>query len=286
MTRDFRDYYYSVADRLDLYARVYSGKPGRTPLLCLHGLTRNSADFHDLLVQLPDWPAISVDCRGRGNSDYDPDPSRYQIGVYCQDVLILLEGLQHESVIAVGTSMGGLMTLTLANMRPGLFKAAIINDIGPEVDAAGLKRLQSYVGQATVFPNWGTAIAALQSQGPGIFPEYTAVDWRAFADRVCEETADGQVRFRYDPAINDNFKSADEAVVPPDLWSLYTQPKALPMLIIRGETSDILSEKTAAKMVEDRDEARLITVPNRGHAPMLTEAVAIDAIVEFLEPFA
>lgn len=282
MTRIFRDYSYKAPDWLDLYARLYEGDPSRTPLLCLHGLTRNSADFHNLLSALPDWPAISVDQRGRGRSASDPDPSHYRPDVYCADMLALLDGLNVPRVIAVGTSMGGIMTFMLANMRPGLFKAAIINDIGPYVDPAGLRRLGAYVGQAMSFNSWDAAIAAIQSQGPNIFPDFTTDDWRAFARNVCEETPDGAVRFSYDPAISDSLKNQDPSAVPPNLWPLFQTPSDFPMLVVRGESSDILSAKTAARMVTDRPGVTLSTVPNRGHAPTLTEPAALQAITQFL----
>lgn len=282
MTRAFSDHSYKASDGLDLYARIYAGDPNRTPLLCLHGLTRNSADFHALLNALPDRPAISVDQRGRGRSATDPDPSHYRPDIYCADMLTLLDGLGVSQVIAVGTSMGGIMTFMLANMRPGLFRAAIINDIGPDVDPAGLRRLGAYVGQAMGFASWDAAVAAIQAQGPNIFPDFTADDWHAFARNVCEESADGAVRFSYDPAISDSLKNQDPTAVPPNLWPLFETPSDFPILVIRGETSDILSAKTAARMVTDRPGVTLSTVPNRGHAPTLTEPTALQAITQFL----
>ncbi|GLQ21466.1 alpha/beta fold hydrolase [Algimonas porphyrae] len=286
MTRRWTDHHYQSEDGLTLYARIYNGTAGRTPLLCMHGLTRNSADFHALLQQLPDWPAISVDQRGRGHSAYDPDPTRYRPDVYCKDMLALLSDLALDQVIAVGTSMGGLMTMMLANMEPGLFQAAIINDIGPEIDPKGLARLAGYVGQAMEFEDWDGAIAAIQAQGPDIFPDFSQTDWRDFAANVCEEDHDGRVRFRYDPVISQGLGEDKVSTVPPDLWPLYHGLEDLPTLIIRGETSDILSAETAEHMVQNRSAARLVSVPRRGHAPMLTEPVAITAIRAFLEPFA
>lgn len=285
-TRNWTDHTYRSQDGLNLYARLYEGQAGRAPLLCMHGLTRNSADFHDVLTHFPDWPAISVDQRGRGNSAYDPDPSRYRPDVYCQDMLTLLKDLGHSHVIAVGTSMGGLMTMIMAGLKPDLFKAVIINDIGPEIDPKGLARLAGYVGQAMEFESWDAAIEAIKAQGPDIFPDFTSADWRRFAGNVCEQTHDGRVRFRYDRIISDGLKGDDKATVPPDLWPLYKGLKHIPTLIVRGGTSDILSADIADKMVSDRDNARLVTVPGRGHAPMLTEPAALNAIRDFLEPFA
>lgn len=286
MTRPYQDYYYESEDGLTLFAKIYDGASGRIPLLCMHGLSRNADDFDDLLALLPDWPAISVDQRGRARSEYDSNPSRYTPEVYCADMLKLLDGLGHSQVIAIGTSMGGLMAMMMSAMRPGVFKAIIINDIGPEVDPAGLERLRSYVGQAMQFESWDAAAAAIHAQGPDIFPDFTRADWRAFAGRVCEEVAPGEIRFRYDPAISGGLKTQDISAVPPDLWPLYKGPDDLPYLIIRGETSDILSAATAQRMARERADAALVTVPNRGHAPMLTEPVAVAAITDFLERLA
>lgn len=283
MTRTFEDHVYASSDGLSLYARLYSGGGGLSPLLCLHGLTRNSRDFHDFLCAFPNRPAISVDQRGRGRSDYDPDPTRYRPDIYCQDMITLLDDLDVKSVIAVGTSMGGLMSWMMSAQRPDLFAGMIINDIGPDIDPAGLDRLQSYVGKHSEFPDWGALSDAIKSQGPDIFPDFTAEDWLAFAHRVGEDTADGRVRFSYDPAIADGLSGADKTAAPPDLWPLFLAQSDIPMMVLRGETSDILANETVKQMVTRRSNTQLVIVPNRGHAPTLTEPVALDAIRPFLK---
>lgn len=282
MTRVFADHTYNVPDGLQLHARIYDGADDRLPLLCMHGLTRNGADFAPMLDHLSDWPAISVDQRGRGASAHDPDPARYRPDTYCADMLALLDGLKLNTVIAVGTSMGGLMSLMLAGMRPDLFAGVIINDIGPEVDPAGLARLAGYVGRDMEFDSWASAEASIRAQGVDIFADFGAQDWSDFARRVCEEGPDGSVRFAYDPAIADGLRGGDASAVPPDLWSLWDGITNVPTLVIRGETSDILSAKTAERMVAQHARATLVTVPRRGHAPILDEPVALDAIRLFL----
>ncbi|MGB6229145.1 MAG: alpha/beta hydrolase [Litorimonas sp.] len=286
MTRPFRDHRYTSTDGLSLFAKLYDGDPDRPALFCMHGLTRNADDFDGLLERLPEWRAVSVDQRGRARSDWDADGETYTPEIYCRDMLTLIDELDLDRPIAVGTSMGGLMTLMMSAMRPGLFEAAIINDIGPDVDPVGLFRLRAYVGQAMTFESWDAAAAAIRAQGPDIFPDFAPDDWMAFARRVCAERDDGRVAFRYDPAIADGLKATDPSAVPPDLWPLYTGPEHLPMLILRGETSDILSAETAARMQTERKDAKLVTVPGRGHAPTLTEPVAVDAITTFLETWA
>jgi len=283
MSRPFTEITYSSIDGLKLYARKYAGEAIATPLLCMHGLSRNSADFHEMLEHLAGYPAVSVDQRGRGRSQYDNEPSNYRPDIYCQDMFTLLETHGLKQVIAVGTSMGGLMTMMMASMNPRIFKAAIINDIGPEVDPAGLERLRGYVGKRTVFESWEAAAKSIKAQGPQIFPEFEESDWLAFARRTCEETQDGKIRFAYDPAIQDGIKRDEPSAVPPDLWPLFDNLKQIPLLIIRGETSDILSTQTAQKMSSRHPICRLVTVPGRGHAPLLTETSAIESITTFLE---
>jgi pimeloyl-ACP methyl ester carboxylesterase len=226
-----------------------------------------------------------VDQRGRGRSAHDPDPERYRPDVYCADMLAMLDGLGLEQVIAVGTSMGGLMSLMLAAMRPGLFAGIIINDIGPVVDPAGLARLAGYVGQDMEFDDWSSAEASIKAQGTQIFPDFSAQDWADFARRVCEQSSDGRVRFAYDPAIADGLRGGDASAVPPDLWSLWDGIRTVPTLVLRGQTSDILSAETAERMVATHPLATLVTIPGRGHAPILNEPVALDAIQSFLSKF-
>lgn len=283
MTRPFDDSSYKSPDGLDLYARRYEGDPCRPLLLCMHGLTRNSADFHAMLETLPDWPALSVDQRGRGRSAYDSAIENYRPDVYCQDMMTLLQQVDAQNVIAIGTSMGGLMTMMMSAMSPGVFKAAIINDIGPEIDPAGLQRLRGYVGKSGIFESWDAAAASIKSQGPEIYPEFQDEDWIAFAERTCVEMPDGKVKFAYDPAIQDGMKDDNPTTVPPDLWPLYESLFSTPLLIIRGDRSDILSQDTAERMADLHPDSRLLIVPNRGHAPLLDEPVAVEAITTFLE---
>ncbi len=286
MTRAYENIFYQSPDGLNLYARVYDGQNDKPTLLCLHGLSRNSADFHSLLELLPDYPAISVDQRGRGRSTYDSNVKNYRPDIYCQDMFALLRERGLEQVIAIGTSMGGLMTMMMSSSNPNIFKAAIINDIGPEVDPAGLKRLRGYIGKSTEFASWDAAAQSIKAQGPDIFPEFTHKDWLAFARRTCEEAKNGTIRFAYDPAIQAGLKQDDPSAVPPDLWPLFDGLRNVPLLIIRGETSDILSAETATKMMARHPDCLLTTIPKRGHAPLLTEEAAIEAITSFLEAHA
>lgn len=283
MTKAFEDIYYGVPDGLTLYARDYGGMYKTTPILCMHGLTRNSADFHELALSLKGrYRVISVDQRGRGKSDYDAKPENYRPDVYCADMFALLEQLNLTQVTPIGTSMGGLMTMMMASMKPGLFNGAVINDIGPEIDPAGLERIKGYVGNSGPFKDWAAAEAAIKAQGPDVFPDYTDDDWAKFARRTCVEQADGQVEFAYDPTISQPFKS-DEARAAPDLWPIFGALSGIPLLVIRGETSDILSPDTVSLMKARHPNCQSAEIPRIGHAPMLNEPESLAAILPFLE---
>ncbi|RZV37856.1 MAG: alpha/beta hydrolase, partial [Acidimicrobiales bacterium] len=223
-----------------------------------------------------------VDQRGRGRSDYDTEASNYRPDVYCADMFTLVDHLGLERPIAIGTSMGGIMIMLMSALRPGVFKAAILNDIGPEIDPKGLERIKNYVGEARPFPNWQAATMAVRKIGAIAFPEYSDNDWIAFAKRTCEQRDDGLIHFSYDPAISAPIKDEPEAAAPADMWPLFATLGDVPILIVRGGTSDILSVETLEKMGAQHPNCQKVTVPGIGHAPMLDEPEARKAIETFL----
>ena len=287
LTKLYEDIYYKSSDGLTLYARDYDDGLGKPVILALHGLTRNSADFHDLALYLNDrFRVITVDQRGRGRSDYDPDPTQYRPDIYCADMFRLLATLNLEKVIVIGTSMGGIMAMMMATQNADIFRAAIINDIGPVIDPAGLKRIQGYVGVARDFASWEEAAKAIEmQQGAEVFPLYTSADWLSFAKRTCTEKPDGRVQFAYDPALANPFKEDETVSSPVDMWPFFAALKSTPILTIRGALSDILSEQTVEKMARIHPDFTAVTIPDIGHAPMLNEAQSLKAIDRFLEPF-
>lgn len=287
MSESYKDIFYKSSDGLTLYARDYDDGTGKPVILGLHGLTRNSADFHDLALHLTDrFRVITVDQRGRGRSDYDPDPSQYRPDIYCADMFRLLERLQLKQVISIGTSMGGLMTMIMSSQNPDVFRAAIINDIGPEIAPEGLERIKGYVGATRDFACWEDAADAIKvQQTTEVFPLYAAQDWVAFAKRVCKETADGRIEFAYDPALALPFKQDDTVSSPVDMWPFFAGLKSIPVLTLRGERSDILSEATLETMSKSHPNFTAVTIPDIGHAPILTEPDSLAAIDSFLKPF-
>lgn len=281
----FDTHTWQSADGLILSARIYPGDPARASVLCLPGLTRNARDFEDLAAAIaPGRRVICPDLRGRGQSQYAPDPATYAPAHYLDDILHLLEGLGVERFVAVGTSLGGLLTMMLAGVDATRIVGAVLNDIGPEIDPAGLERIRGYVGVPARFADWGEAAAALAAAQGDTCPGLGAADWARLARRVMRER-DGAIVFDYDMAIARPFASDEGASPAPDLWPLFEALVAdagRDVLVVRGGTSDILSAQTAAAMAA-RAGVELITLPGIGHAPTLDEAPVRAAIGRLLD---
>ncbi len=280
--------YRSACGRLDLVARDYPATRADAPvLLMMHGLTRNSADFEPLAAHLAgNYRLIVPDQRGRGLSQWDPDPVQYRPDVYCADMFALLDGLDIGPCGDVGTSMGGLMALVMQAMRPGFARALVLNDIGPVLEDAGLARIQGYVGPGGAMADWDAAAARCRAINAAAFPDFTQGDWMAFARRTCVENADGTVVFAYDPAIAQGVSGEDVTVVPPDLWPLWEGLDAVPVLVVRGAISDLLGAGTVAEMARRHSGPySALEVPRVGHAPILDEPPALEAITTFLKEY-
>ena len=158
----FEDRYFIVRDGLTLHYRDYPGASDKPPLLCLHGLTRNARDWADFAERYsPRFRVLALDFRGRGGSDYDPVPARYNPLTYARDVIELLDQLASPQAIFVGTSLGGLVTMTIAAMAPQRIAATILNDVGPDIDPGGVDRILTYVGKDVRFESWDEAALAI-----------------------------------------------------------------------------------------------------------------------------
>jgi pimeloyl-ACP methyl ester carboxylesterase len=278
----YRDGHLAVRDGLRVHYRDYPGSANRPPILCLHGLTRNARDFAAFGERYsPDFRVLALDFRGRGESDYDPLPARYNPLTYAGDVLALLDSLHLDRAVFVGTSLGGLVTMTMAVTAPQRIAAAILNDVGPELSQAGLDRIQGYVGKGEEFASWDEAAGAIAANQAVAYPGYGEAEWLATARRNCRER-DGKILFDYDPAVADVFKNAG-ATPKIDMWPLFAALAQKPLLVVRGERSELLSAETLEKMKLLAPNARFVVVPEVGHAPMLDEPEAVVAIDAFLE---
>ena len=287
MSQTFADRRWTSADGLSLYARDYAAGPGpaKLPVIAIHGLTRNSADFGAIapLIAQSGRRVLAVDIRGRGRSDRAPDPMTYQPATYAQDVLALLNQAGIERAVFLGTSMGGLITMAVAAIRSKVIAGAILNDIGPEVAKEGLMRIAAYSGQPVDTPGWPEAAAYVKTHNAVAFPHYTDADWDAFARRVFRIGTEGAPVLDYDPDIAVPIRAAGAKALVPNLWPMFTRlTKGRPVLLVRGETSDLLSADIATKMRKRAPKMDYVEAPGIGHAPMLDEPEVKAAIFPFL----
>ena len=275
--------YWTSGDGLRLHAREYAPPDveGGLPVICLHGLTRNARDFDALApwIVARGRRVIAMDVRGRGSSARDP-AAHYHLPVYADDVVLMAEALGIGAAVLIGTSMGGLITMEVAAIAPALVAAAIVNDVGPELGAAGLQRIGGYVGNAPRFATWAEAAGYLADQNGVALPHYRADDWDSMARRMFREDERG-VSADYDPAIAGAFATAPTAADPWERWSGLVSGRLV--LLLRGALSDLLEADAAERMVASSDAVCLCEVPGVGHAPMLDEPAALTAIGEFLE---
>jgi len=291
MTQPYVDRRFTSPDGLSLYARDFAPGAGPTklPVIAIHGLTRNSADFGGIAPELAraGRRVLAVDVRGRGLSDRAPDPMTYQPAVYAKDVLALMEQAGIERAVFLGTSMGGLITMALAAIRSKVIAAAIINDVGPEVAKEGLARIAAYAGQPVDTPTWAAAADYAKRHNAVALPHYSDADWDAFARRVFREGPEGAPILDYDPDISVPIRAMGAKGLVPNLWPMFGRlAKGRPTLLIRGATSDLLSPEIAAKMRKRAPTMAYAEVPGVGHAPMLDEPEAKSAIFEFLSDVA
>ncbi|MEE4191271.1 MAG: alpha/beta hydrolase [Halieaceae bacterium] len=280
----FDDFYYPGHDGLKLYARDYRHSSPRATILCMHGLTRNSADFAGIADHLAkDYRLLVVEQRGRGLSEWDSNAANYQPAVYVQDMFALLDQLGLDRVVLLGTSLGGLMSMIMAAMQPQRLRAVIMNDIGPVVNPEGLERIKDYVGKSGPVGSWGEAVAQQKAINGKEFPDFSEQQWLDFCHALYRENDEGIPVLAYDPAISQPMTEDQDAAVPPDLWPAFDALKPIPTLVIRGVLSDILAEDCVAEMQSRKPDLSVAQIPNRGHAPILDEPDSIAAIDRFLE---
>ena len=287
MTQIFTDRRWTSADGLSLYARDYAPGPGaaKLPVIAIHGLTRNAADFEAIapLIAQSGRRVLAIDVRGRGLSDRAPDPMTYQPPNYAKDVLALMGATGIERAVFLGTSMGGLITMAMAAIKSKVVAAAIINDVGPEVAKEGLARIAAYTGQPVEIHSWADARDYVRRNNEIALPGRDEAYWDAFARRCFRVGTEGAPVLDYDPDIAVPIRAAGAKALVPNLWPFFNRlARGRPTLLIRGETSDLLSPEIAAKMQKSAKKMWFAEVPGIGHAPMLDEPEAKAAIFEFL----
>lgn len=282
-----RDYFVTAQDALRLHVREW-GPPGsvEVPVVCLPGLARTTADFETLAQALAaeiggGRRVFALDSRGRGKSDYDPNPANYTLAVELADLLAVLTAAGIAKAVFVGTSRGGILTMLLGSVRPTVIAGCVLNDIGPAIEPAGLARIKGYVGKLPQPASFQAAADNLARSFGKQFPKLTGPDWLAFAHRTFKQDG-GRLVPDYDPQLATILAQVDVEQPLAPLWKEFDSLADRPMMVIRGSNSDILSAATVAAMRERRSELTILEVPDQGHAPLLAEPETVRRIAEFV----
>jgi len=282
----YTDGYWWSHDDLRLHYRDYGAPNENPPIICIPGLTRNNRDWEPVAERLSaHWRVITVSLRGRGESAYAQDALTYVPLTYVRDIERLLIHLKIERFVLFGTSLGGIVTMLMAATGGERIAGALINDIGPVIEPAGLERIKSYVGRAASWPTWLHAAHAQEELNAAIFPQFALSDWISMAKRTCRQTPTGRIVPDYDEkiAIPIKLPNSEPAF---NMWPTLDGLTDKPVLIVRGALSDLLSEDTARGMLARLPEAKLVTVPSVGHAPVLDEPEAAAGIDNLLKEVA
>ncbi len=273
--------HYVSADGLSLYYRDFgAGNPG-TPVLCLPGLTRNSRDFEDFAKRIEQRRRVlTPDLRGRGYSDYDPEWTNYHPGTYVSDAWHLLDALDIDKVIVMGTSLGGLCAMAMSMQQPERIAGVIMNDIGPEIAPEGLQRVQDYTGRLPPVASWDEAVAQSREIYGAWLPDLSDADWRKMAWRAYREH-DGVPRLDFDPNIGRAVREVGAQKGDP--WALFASLESTPVTLLWGVDSDILTRDIWERMQAVKPDLEVVPVANRGHVPLLDEPECIAAIDAMLD---
>lgn len=297
---NFKERQYHAHDGLNLSYREYG--EGENVMVCLPGLTRNSRDFESLAGHLSQrWRVLSPDFRGRGKSQRDPKWKQYLPPTYARDVWTLLDHLGIEQAVIIGTSLGGLVAMIMADQQPQRLRAVVMNDVGPHVPDEAISRLLQYVGRTPAQENWDAAIEMTRKNYSLSFPDADDAFWLTQVRQAWSERTDGTVAPDHDPKIGDALRHASKSAglvrflqklgirrlrgINLDLWDNF-RAMTMPTLLLRGALSDLLSTETVKQMKTIKPDLEVVTIPNRGHAPTLDEPESRAAIDRFLAKLA
>jgi pimeloyl-ACP methyl ester carboxylesterase len=272
--RDGRSIFVTAQDGLRLHVQEYGSRtaPG-VPVVCLPGLTRTVSDFAALAPALANDTAlprrvIAVESRGRGQSDYDSNPENYNLAVELADVATILTALGVRPAVFIGSSRGGLLTMLLGVAHPTAIAGAVLHDIGPVIELKGLVRLKSYVGKLPPPRDFADGAEILRRLFAAQFPKVTAQEWLAAAHRTWQ-LKDNELQPTYDVRLAQTLADIDIERPLPPLWNEFDSLARMPMLVIRGANSDILSAATVEAMAARHPGMQTVEVPDQGHVPVL-----------------
>jgi pimeloyl-ACP methyl ester carboxylesterase len=281
------DLWFTAKDGLKLHALAAGPQDAEAlPAICLPGISRTAEDFRQLLEAFASHGknprrAIALNSRGRGLSARDPNPANYTVPVEIGDLLAVLDAEKITRAVFVGTSRGGILTMVMGGVRPQAIAGAVLNDIGPVLDMKGLLRIKAYVGKMPQPASWTEAAMSLRQAMGEQFPAFDEAKWLDYARRTWMNGKDGFTP-RSDPLISTALADIDPNVPPPDLWKQFEAlAAAAPVLVIRGEHSDLLSRETVAAMRARKPALESIEIPGQGHAPFLVDAATIGPILAF-----
>jgi pimeloyl-ACP methyl ester carboxylesterase len=283
----FASIHVSAPDGLMLHVRSYGPRLARTlPVVCLPGLTRTAADFHTLASALAADPTeprrvLALDYRGRGRSEYDRDPANYALPVELADLMAVLTALDIAPAVFIGTSRGGLLAMMLAAARPTAIAGVVLNDIGPVIEAKGLMRIKSYVGKLPTPRSYEEGADILRRLFAAQFPRFEPQHWLDFARRTWIEK-DGTLVPDYDVKLATTLAGADFERPLAPLWHQFDALGQVPVMVVHGANSDILSPATVAAMRVRRYDIDVVEVADQGHTPLLAEPELIHRIANFI----
>ncbi|WP_066706332.1 alpha/beta fold hydrolase [Celeribacter ethanolicus] len=271
--------HFTTKDGLKL---AYDIQGDGAPLLCLAGLTRNMDDFEPVVDHFADRAqVIRLDSRGRGASDYDPAFMNYTIPQEAADALALLDHLGIDKAAILGTSRGGLIAMGLTAAAKHRLSGVLLNDIGPELDPSGLSHIMDYLGRPSAYKSFDDAAEKLPKALGAQFPNVSHEQWRSYARRIWAE-GERRLELRYDPKLRDAIE-AQSVTGAVDLWPFFDAFEDLPLALLRGENSNLLSRACVAEMQRRRPDMISAEVRDRGHVPFLDEPESLDVIARFLE---
>jgi pimeloyl-ACP methyl ester carboxylesterase len=282
----FLSLFVTAPDGLRLHVRRYGERGRGLPTVCLPGLTRNGADFHELATALTRDAAqprlvITIDPRGRGLSDHDPNTENYSFPVELADVIAVTTALEIGPAIFLGTSRGGILVMLLGAGHPAALAGVILNDIGPVIDVKGLMRIKGYAGKLPTPRNYEEGADILRRLGDAQFPGLSPESWLRQARQVWRQI-NGSMVLAYDAKLAKTLENVDIERPLPALWAQFDSLARVPLMVVRGTNSDILSVATLDAMRERRLDIDVLDVPNQGHAPLLAEPDVIARIAAFV----
>ncbi|MBN9053569.1 MAG: alpha/beta hydrolase [Shinella sp. 65-6] len=286
---NFTSRFFPAPDGLRLHARDYApGAAARLPIVCLPGLSRNARDFHPFALLLSQDAVsprrvIALDYRGRGLSARDENPANYNVATECRDVIAVCAALGISRAVFVGTSRGGLILHMMAAVQPELIAATVLNDIGPEIEAEGLKEIRDYLSNRAFPATIEAAADALERVHGPSFPALGRTDWLDMADAIYTKTGDGHLIPDHDPALTDQLQAIDFSKPLPTLWPQFDLLPQKPLLVVRGDHSRLFSARTLGRMKMRAPGIETATAEGQGHAPLLHHASVFPQVKAFLD---